>query len=78
MTLLLLRIGLRRSLRWGGAPFGDVRRDHRIHVSGYLNAVGRMADTPLDDLANLHACVLPASAAMTNACRYRGDAGGYR
>jgi hypothetical protein len=35
-------------------PFAHVRRDRRIDIRYEVNAFGGAADTPLDDLAELH------------------------
>jgi hypothetical protein len=36
------------------ASFPDVGGDHRVHVSGRVNALSLAADTPLDDLSYVH------------------------
>jgi hypothetical protein len=56
----------------------DVRGDHRVDVSGYVNAVRGAADTPLDDLSNLHGRRCARRLRDAKPERHRGVRGGYR
>jgi hypothetical protein len=42
-----------------GGPLADVGRDHRVHISGRVNATTLVTDTPLDDFFQVHDLCVP-------------------